>query len=48
MKEQIEQIKNLAKEEIEKAESLQALDEVRVKALGKKGELTALLRGMGA
>lgn len=48
MKEQIEQIKNLAKEEIAKAHDLQTLDAVRVKYLGKKGELTSLLRGMGA
>ena len=48
MKEQIEKMKELAKEEIVKAEDLQSLDMVRVKYLGKKGELTALLRGMGA
>lgn len=48
MKEQIEKIRMLAKEEIAKAEDLQSLDGVRVKYLGKKGELTAVLRGMGA
>ena len=48
MKEQIEKIKGLAKEEIAKVEDLQSLDAVRVKYLGKKGELTAMLRGMGA
>ena len=48
MKEQIEQIKTLAKEEIASAGDLQALDVARVKYLGKKGELTAVLRGMGA
>lgn len=48
MKEQIEKMKELAKEEIVKAEDLQSLDAVRVKYLGKKGELTAMLRGMGA
>ena len=48
MKEQIEKIKGLAKEEIAKVEDLQSLDAVRVKYLGKKGELTAILRGMGA
>ena len=48
MKEQIEQIKNSAKEEIASAKDLQSLDAVRVKYLGKKGELTAVLRGMGA
>ena len=48
MKEQIEQIRKSAIEEIEKAVDAKALDEVRVKYLGKKGELTAVLRGMGA
>ena len=48
MKEQIEKIRVLAKEEIGKAEDLQGLDGVRVKYLGKKGELTVVLRGMGA
>ena len=48
MKEQIEQIKQVAKEQITKAVDLQTLNEVRVKYLGKKGELTAVLRGMGA
>ena len=48
MKEQIEQIKNSAKEEIASVSDLQSLDAVRVKYLGKKGELTAVLRGMGA
>ena len=48
MKEQIEQIRQNSIEEIEKATDAKALDEVRVKYLGKKGELTAVLRGMGA
>lgn len=48
MKEQIEKIRNLAKEKILNSKSLQALNEERVKFLGKKGELTAVLRGMGA
>ncbi len=48
MKEQIEQIRNLAKDEITKVTDLQGLNEVRVKFLGKKGKLTAVLRGMGA
>ncbi len=34
--------------EIDAAESLEALEAVRVKALGKKGTLTARLRGLGA
>ena len=48
MKEQIEQIRKNALEEIGKAVDAKELDEVRVKYLGKKGELTAVLRGMGA
>ena len=48
MKEQIEQIKVNALKEIEKAKDLKELNEVNVKYLGKKGELTAVLRGMGA
>lgn len=48
MKEQIEQIKIGAKEEILKSTDLQSLEEARVKYLGKKGELTQVLRGMGA
>ena len=47
MEEQIEQIKKTALEEISKAENLQELENARVKYLGKKGELTAVLRGMG-
>ena len=47
MKEQIENIKKTAIDEIAKAEDLQTLENARVKYLGKKGELTAVLRGMG-
>ena len=48
MKEQIEQIKLNALKEIEQAKDLKELNEANVKYLGKKGELTAVLRGMGA
>lgn len=48
MKEQLEQIRTNATSEIEQAQDAKSLDEVRVKYLGKKGELTAVLRGMGA
>ncbi|MBR2743845.1 MAG: phenylalanine--tRNA ligase subunit alpha [Clostridia bacterium] len=48
MKEEIEQIRANAKEEIEKIEDLKALVDLKVKYLGKKGELTSVLRGMGA
>lgn len=48
MKDQIEQIKLNAKEEIEKVSGLKDLADIKVKYLGKKGELTSVLRGMGA
>ena len=48
MKEQINQIKENALEEISKTEELKTLNDVKVKYLGKKGELTSVLRGMGA
>ena len=48
MKEKIEEVGKIAKEKIAKAIDIKSLDEARVKYLGKKGELTALLRGMGA
>ena len=47
MKEQIENLKNQALEEIAKSESSKELNDLRVKYLGKKGELTSILRGMG-
>ncbi len=46
MKEKLEQIKREALAQIEKAEALEALNEARVAFLGKKGELTAVLKGM--
>ena len=48
MKEKIEEIRKCAVEEIENAQNAKEIDEVRVKYLGKKGELTTILRGMGA
>lgn len=48
MKEQIEEIRVKSKEEINNVTNLRELDDVRVKYLGKKGELTSVLRGMGA
>jgi len=48
MKEQIEQIRNSAREEIACVEDLKTLVDLKVKYLGKKGELTSVLRGMGA
>ena len=46
MKEQIEQIKLKSIEEIKNSTDLKNLEELRVKYLGKQGELTAVLRGM--
>ncbi len=47
MKEKLEQIKVSAAEAIAAAADKAALDEVRVRVLGKKGELTAVLKQMG-
>lgn len=47
MKEQIEQIKQNAVKEIESVKDVKQLNETKVKYLGKKGELTTILRGMG-
>lgn len=47
MKEQIESVKVNVLKEIEAASDNTVLEEIRVKYLGKKGELTAVLRGMG-
>ena len=48
MKEQISKIKENALEEILNTQELKTLNDVKVKYLGKKGELTGVLRGMGA
>ncbi|MCM8711971.1 phenylalanine--tRNA ligase subunit alpha [Clostridium sp. SYSU_GA19001] len=47
MREKLEAIKESALKELREAESKAALDNIRVKYLGKKGELTQILRGMG-
>ena len=47
MKEQLSQILSAALAEVEHASSKAELEAARVKYLGKKGELTAILRGMG-
>ncbi|MGL4873628.1 MAG: phenylalanine--tRNA ligase subunit alpha [Clostridium sp.] len=46
MQEQLKNIKELALEQIKNAKSSNELEEIRVKYLGKKGELTTILRGM--
>jgi phenylalanyl-tRNA synthetase alpha chain len=48
MKEALLLIKNNAADELGKAASIAELETLRVKYLGKKGELTNVLRGMGA
>ena len=47
MKEQLEQIKAKALADLAAAADMSALDAVRVRVLGKKGELTAVLKQMG-
>ena len=46
MKERLEQIKAEAVARIQEADVPEKLNDVRVKFLGKKGELTAVLKGM--
>ena len=48
MKEKIEEIKKQSIKEIESCTTQKELNELKVKYLGKKGELTTVLRGMGA
>ncbi len=46
MKEKLEQIKAEALKQIESSDALDKLNEIRVSYLGKKGELTAVLKGL--
>lgn len=48
MKEKIEEIKKSSKESISKIQNLQELQDLKVKLLGKKSELTTLLKGLGS
>lgn len=48
MKEQLNNIKVQAENELSAVATIQELENFRVKYLGKKGELTSVLRGMGA
>ena len=48
MKEQLQALRERALAELAALEEPRALEEFRVRLLGKKGEVTALLRGMGA
>ena len=47
IRENLAQIGEELKQELAKTDALQPLEALRVKVLGKKGSLTALLRGMG-
>lgn len=46
MKEKLEEISKRAKERIDNVKDMQSLNDLRVKVLGKKGEITEILRGM--
>lgn len=48
MREELGKIKDAALDNIRSAMDSSKLDDIRVKYLGKKGELTGILRGMGA
>lgn len=47
MKEKLKELQELALSKIETVKTSSELEEIRVKFLGKKGELTTILRGMG-
>ena len=47
MKEQLKKIEELAKNELSSCTEIKALDDLRIKYLGKKGELTCILKQMG-
>ena len=47
MKEQLQNIEAIAKEELSKVSDIKTLEDLRVRFLGKKGELTAILKQMG-
>ena len=46
MKDKLLEIQKKALEQIENAKELNALNDVRVSILGKKGEMTTILKGM--
>ena len=48
MKEKLSQIKDLAIDKLNKISDLKSLEDIRVEILGKKGELTNILKGMGS
>ncbi|MBR4224493.1 MAG: phenylalanine--tRNA ligase subunit alpha, partial [Oscillospiraceae bacterium] len=48
MKEQLKAILENARKELESSADVKAIDDLRVRYLGKKGELTAILKQMGS
>jgi phenylalanyl-tRNA synthetase alpha chain len=48
VKEQLNNIKSRAEKELSSVQTIQELDNIRIKYLGKKGELTTVLRGMSS
>ena len=48
MKEKIEEIRKAAKEKLVEIQNLQELQELKIKYLGKKSELTSILKGLGS
>lgn len=48
MRDQLNRIKIMAEKELAAVQTMQELENLRVKYLGKKGELTLVLRGMGS
>ena len=48
MKQKLEEIRARAEAELQKIDSLADLEALRVQVLGKKGELTAILKSMGS
>jgi phenylalanyl-tRNA synthetase alpha chain len=48
MREQLEQLRNEATKAIAAVSGEEALQEIRIRFLGRKGELTALMKGLGA
>ena len=47
MKDQLREIREKAALALKEASEIKEIDELKVKFLGKKGELTAILKGMG-
>ncbi|HBT64552.1 MAG TPA: phenylalanine--tRNA ligase subunit alpha, partial [Ruminococcaceae bacterium] len=48
MKEKLEQLRSQVLERLDEISERKELDDLRVKVMGKKGQLTEVLRGMGA